>query len=475
MRGKKRNVPVMPIKFQPRQSLFIQTDDVDEVLYGGAAGGGKTWALLWDAYLHCLKYPGERALLLRRTYPEIRRSFLELARNYFPDRAGKLYYGDIYEFRFYNGSVLEFGHMEKPKDRNKYQSAEYSYIGFDELTHFEEGMYTYMLSRCRSSRPGVPKKMRAATNPGSIGHYWVKKRFIEPEPPMTVFTVKSDTGDMTTRLFIPAKVQDNKILMQNDPGYIKRLNQLPEIERRMLRDGDWDVFAGQAFPELQDIHWIDPFPIPEGWEKGVAMDWGYSKPFAVLWFARDWDNYIYVYREWYGCRYEMENSEDDTLRDKGIQMSIPMVCEGILERSMMDKNIRWWKADPSIWAKKDEKSIADIFAENGIYWQPADNHRIAGKQRLHDLLRTDDKGIPGIRFFKTCRGLRRTLPELVLDEKNFEDVDTEQEDHLYDALRYGIMTYVGSISEPDEGSYTSFREYIKNRRRKGAPSWKVAV
>lgn len=795
---KKRNVPIMPIKFQARQGLFIKTDDVDEVLYGGAAGGGKTWALLWDAYLHCLKYPGERALLLRRTFPEVRRSFLELARGRFPDRAGKLYEG-LYEFRFNNGSVLEFGHLERPKDRFKYQSAEYSYIGFDELTHFEEGMYTYLMSRCRSSKPGVPKKMRAATNPGGIGHCvpygevltrggwkdirdvnledevlslddggnliyeeveqihkawyegkmycysrrnahiectpehrivritetkskrgrkyhkpslieikdipevirlpeigkwngnkidrfyvdrvktrktrlvqpdsidgddycelmgwflsegyvihrdkafgvsqmkeenrieiekllmrcgfkynksnsgfviyspkwynyfkrfgkcrekyipdviknatvgqiriflntlfrgdgsgnyyytsseylaydlqevllkagyktnmrvryrkdrlgasyeisikqnikdwvekkhikkkqyrgwvyclgvknhrfylrqngkiwlsgnsWVKKRFIDPAPSMTIFTVKSDVGTMTSRLFIPAKVQDNKILMKNDPGYIMRLNQLPEVERRMLRDGDWDIFSGQAFPELQDIHWIDPFPIPSGWERLVCMDWGYSKPFCVFWIAKDWDDYLYVYREWYGCRYEMENTDDDTLRDKGLQLSVPMVSKGILERSLADKDIRWWKADPSIWAKRDEKSIADIFAENGIYWQPADNHRIAGKQRLHDLLRIDEKGLPGIRFFKTCRGLRRTLPEMILDEKNLEDVDTSQEDHPYDALRYGIMSFVGHKAEPEEREYKSFKDYIKNRR-KGAPSWKVAV
>lgn len=399
----------------------------DEVLFGGSAGGGKSMALLMEAIVEALEVPGNRCLLMRRTYPELEKSLIHTSLQIIPKDLGR-YNDGKKRWTFVNGSIIDFGYCENENDVTKYQSAEYGFIGFDELTHFTEFQYTYMLSRLRSTVEGVWPRMRAATNPGGVGHAWVKKYFIDPAPPETVWT----TDEGLTRCFIPATVYDNPYLMEADPGYIRRLESLDEDSKRALLYGDWDVFAGQAFKEFnRDLHVVKPFSIPKNWTRYRSLDWGYSKPFAVLWGAVDGDENIYIYREFYGC----EKGRYDT----GIKLDAKEVGKEIAKLSRFEK-YRKSVADPACFSKHGYKgeTIADLLKEGGAKFERGYNDRIQGKNYIHEKLKIKDDGKPSLFIFENCIHLIRTLPALVYDKSRPEDVDTKGEDHLYDALRYMV-------------------------------------
>ncbi|MFX0202042.1 MAG: terminase large subunit domain-containing protein, partial [Candidatus Hodarchaeota archaeon] len=275
------------VLWQPQegpQTAFCQRQEF-EVLYGGAAGGGKSDALLMEG-LRQIHIPGYRAIYFRRTFPNLQHT-IDRSFEIFPAYGGK-WNGEQRRWMFPSGASYKFGHMKDENDKHQYQSQEYAYIAFDELTEFLESQYLYLHSRCRTSKAGIRCYIRCASNPGNIGHAWVKRRFIDPMPPYATFS-DSETG--LTRAFIPAKVYDNKILMMADPLYVKRLENLPEHERRMLMDGDWDVFAGQAFGEIRrGLHIVKPFALHSGWFKFASLDWGYSRPFSIGWWAVDGDS-----------------------------------------------------------------------------------------------------------------------------------------------------------------------------------------
>lgn len=419
------------------QREFIDAK-ADEVLFGGAAGGGKSYGQLVDALLYALKYPKSRQLILRRTFPELEHSIIFTSLNLFPKEVAK-YKSANHTWEFLNGSLIEFGYCAAETDVIRYQGAEYDVVRFDELTHFTEDQYTYLLSRIRGVNP-YPKQIKSSTNPGGIGHSWVKRRFIDGFTPNEVH---NENG--FSRVFIPSFVGDNVFLMKADKEYLTRLNQLPEAEKKALLYGQWDIFDGQVFTEWKNsphgyktrlnTHVIAPFDIPKEWRRFRSFDFGYTKPFAVLWFAVDQDGRAYAYRELYGCT---------QTPDTGVRWTAKRIAEKI--REIEDNEEKGQKivgyADPAIWNStgSDQGSIADMMEKAGVYFEKGNNDRISGKMQVHYRLAFDDEGIPMLYFFDTCKGIIRTLPQLRYDTVRPEDVDTRQEDHLYDALKYFLMS-----------------------------------
>lgn len=443
------------LKITETQLSFIKAD-ADEVLFGGAAGGGKSYGQLVDALLFALKYPLSHQLILRRTFPELEHSLIMNSLLVYPTSVAK-YQVSARKWVFKNGSVIEFGYCAAESDVLRYQGAEYDVVRFDELTHFTESQYTYLLSRVRGTN-GYPKQLKSSTNPGGIGHNWVKRRFIEGAEPNV-----PQSGEFGTRLFIPSFVQDNKFLMKSDGGYIKRLNQLPENERRALLYGEWDIFDGQVFTEWRNsskgyltrlnTHVIEPFDIPKQWRRFRTFDFGYSKPFAVSWYAVDYDGRAYNYRELYGCTGSP---------DVGVKWTAQKIADKIaeLERDEVKAGCKITGiADPAIWnaTGSADGSIADMMERRGVYFEKGKNDRIAGKMQVHYRLSFDEEGLPMIYFFKDkCPNIIRTLPELKYDTTDPEDVDTKQEDHLYDALKYFLMSNPITPRKPEP---KKIREY----------------
>lgn len=425
---------------QPRQEAFMSRPEF-ECLYGGAAGGGKSDALVVEATRQ-VEIPHYKGLLLRRTTPQLS-ELIEKSQLIYP-RAfpGCKYNDNTHTWRFPSGAKIIFGHMQHEKDKLNYQGKAYDFVGFDELTHFTHTQYTYLFSRCRPNGPGTRTYIRGTTNPGGIGHAWVKDRFIDIAPPMTpveyVVEIKSPTGELIRikrkRIFVPATVFDNKKLLENDPGYLATLGMMPEQEKQALLYGDWNSFSGQVFIEFENdpsgyksrkwSHVIDPFKIPEHWIIYRAMDWGYSRPFSVGWYAVAPTGKIYRIRELYGCT---------GTPNEGVKWTSAKVAKKIKEIEREDPNISgrdiFGIADPAIFAADDGESIADTMANYEVYFEKGDHQRVPGKMQCHYRLAFDEDGDCMFQVFNTCRHFIRTIPSLVYSETDVEDINTEQEDH----------------------------------------------
>lgn len=444
----------MRITFEvtPRQQLFLEATE-DEVLFGGAAGGGKSYGQIVDAFVYAMRYPGSRQLILRRTYPELERTLIAKALELYPAKLYR-YTANNHIGRFTNGSVIEFGYMQYEADMYNYKSAEYDVIRFDELTQFTERMYLYMFSRLRGAN-NYPKQIKATTNPGDVGHAWVKARFIDGKVPGRTYLRTMPGGRVTRQRFIPSKVQDNLFLMHSDPGYVARLELLPEKERRALLLGDWDVFSGQVFTEWRNdpdryidrrwTHVVEPFAIPAHWAMWRSYDFGYAKPYSVGWYTIDPDGKIYRVREHYGAQ---RKADGETVPNEGVRLDPVQQAAKIREIERNDpllkgRRILGGPADPSIFDESRGESIARMMARapNLVYWQAADNTRMAGKMQCHYRLAFDEKGESMFQVFTECREFIRTVPMLVYDEHKPEDVDTGQEDHIYDEWRYAMMEH----------------------------------
>ena len=422
-----------------------------EALYGGAAGGGKSDALLAEA-LRQVHIPHYRAILFRKTYPQLTELIdrsLAIYKRAFP---AARYNEQKHVWVFPSGAKIYFGNMTREQDRINYQGKRYDFIGFDELTHFTWGEYSYMFSRNRPSGPGTRVYIRAATNPGGVGHGWVKERFITPAPPLTPieddYDVVTPGGDARRlkrrRVFVPSSVFDNRALLKNDPMYLASLAMLPQAERNALLYGSWDSFDGQVFTEwrndpahYEDRQWthvIAPFRIPRNWRVYRGFDWGYARPFSVGWWAADEDGRLYRIAEYYGW---------NGTPNVGIRMEVAEVAREIRRVEGEDENLRGRRiagiADPAISQRDGGDSIADIMAKCQVYWDKADNTRLAGKMQYHYRLAFDQQGIPMLYVFENCKQFIRTIPNLVYDQKRVEDVDTAGEDHIYDEGRYVLM------------------------------------
>ena len=278
-----------------RQAAFIQSDAF-ETLFGGAAGGGKSHGHLLDALRFAVVYPGSRQLMLRRTMPELERSLVPASLRLYPQSIASYKVSD-HLWQFVNGSALEFGYCDAESDVTKYQSAEYDVIRFDELTHFTESQFTYLLSRVRGTN-GFPKQVKSTTNPGGVGHQWVKTRYIDPAPSDTV--AEYDGG---TRIFLPARLSDNPFLQRADKGYEKRLRLLSPHDRKALLDGVWELNEGQYFSEFSvPLHVTPPYVVPKHWRRYLTIDYGLDM-LAALWIAQSPDGYSVVYKELYAVSY----------------------------------------------------------------------------------------------------------------------------------------------------------------------------
>jgi len=438
------------VVFKPNvgpQTDFLAASE-REVFYGGARGGGKSYAMLVDPLRYCDK-THHRALLLRRTMPELRDLITHSQRLYNRAFPGAKWREQEKEWRFPSGAKIEFGYAENMTDALRYQGQSYTWIGIDELPQYPSpDIYNFLRSSLRSVDTEIPVYMRATGNPGNIGSQWVREMFVDPAVPNSAFDINIDTPlgtKVITRRFIPAKLQDNPYLTQTD-DYYAMLASLPEVQRKQFLDGDWDAFEDSAFPEFnKSIHVVDPFEVPKGWQRFRAADWGYSSPACVLWFAIDYDNNLWIYRELY-----TKKITADVFARKVL----------IAEK---DEYIRYGVLDASTWAKRGDigPSIAETMIRVGCKWRPSDRtpkSRISGKLEIHKRLKVSDdkKKEPGLRIFSTCRNLIRTFPLLPLDDNNPEDINTDVEDHAYDALRYGCM------SRPIHTSYAKrFNQPVK--------------
>ncbi len=433
----------------PKQQLF-HASRADETLFGGAAGGGKSKAIVMDALFRCLLYPKTHAYVFRRTYGELEDTIIREARDSYPDGLGK-YNAARHEIELPNRSVIHFRHCAHSDDRFLYKGAEIQWLYFDELTSFEEEIYDFLKTRLRAKKTlGVRPCVRSSSNPGDIGHAWVKKRFVDAAPAMEVFTREIQSRESKKRKryrmqYIPSLVTDNPFIGED---YLFQLESKPAALRNALLYGDWNAFEGQVFIEWADrpehyrdqkwTHVVEPFQIPDHWPRYMSFDHGYSKPFSVGWWAISPNGTAYRYREWYGCEPGRAN--------KGIKLTPRQIAQGILEREQHERenNIRIDRiADPAIFDRSRGDSVAQLMEpqgkEPGVFFRPGEHNRLSGKMEIHERLRFDEDGRPKLQVFTTCRDFIRTLPSLPYSSRAVEDVDSEAEDHIYDETRYFCM------------------------------------
>lgn len=451
---------------QERQRLFMERPE-DEVLYGGSAGGGKSDALVMEATRQ-VNIPYYKGLIIRKTYPQLS-ELIDKTLNYYPQIFPKARYNaSNHTWTFPSGAKIIFGSMQHTANRLDYQGKAYDYIAFDELTHFTQEEYTYLQSRNRPNGPGTRCYMRSTANPGGVGHGWVKEKFITPGPPMTrmtepatiIFPDGHTETRLRTKMFVPASVFDNKILLANDPNYLVRLASLPQAERDALLYGDWNSYTGKYFAEFTErpdpkkceehgltveeaieqhrwTHVIEPFDeIPSYWPIYRCYDWGFGRPFAVLWVARSEDT-DYVIEELYGYSGTPNEGIGWTNKQQAEEIARTEAQHPLLK----GRQIRGW-ADPSIWDGSHDTygiSCAEEMEKHGIWFDRGNNERVAGWMQIRERLKFDREGRAAIYICSNCRNLIRTMPLMLFDEKHVEDMDTSLEDHLCDALRYYAM------------------------------------
>ena len=418
---------------QPKQTLFLK-DKHRHIAYGGARGGGKSWAVRTKSKLLAFRYPGIKILIVRKTYKELQNNHIEqltaeLAGFAKYNRSDKM-------FRFPNGSTISFGYCANEGDLGQYQGAEYDVVFIDEAGQLQES-WIRKINLCVRGTNGFPKRTYYTLNPGGPGHAYFKRVFVDRN-----FNPDEDPNDY---FFIQAKVEDNKALMDTQPDYLRELENLPPTLRAAWKDGRWDVYEGQFFEDFRDdpehyqdrrwTHVIEPFEIPDGWTICRSYDFGYGKPFSCAWWAVDYDGTIYRIMELYGCT---------RTPNEGVKWTPDKQFEEIHKTEMQHP---WLKgkniigvADPAIWDASRGESVADTAARYGVFFTPGDNERIAGWMQCHYRLQFDEDGYPRMYVFNTCRAFIRTIPLLIYDEHKVEDLDTTMEDHVADEWRYFCMS-----------------------------------
>ena len=428
------------IVFKPNdgpQTDFLAAGEQD-VLYGGAAGGGKSFAMLVDP-LRFMNRSEHRALLLRRSMPELR-ELIDKSRELYTKAFPGAKFREVEKvWKFPSGATLEFGYLDRDADVYRYQGQSYSWIGIDELTQYPtEFPLQYLQSRLRTTDSEIKPYIRCTANPGGVGGHWVRKRYLTPAPPNEAF--KGPDG--LTRKFIPARLEDNPYLSK-DGRYEQMLASLPPVQRKQLLEGNWDVAEGAAFVEFNpEIHVIPPFKIPIHWAKYKGVDYGYAAESCCVWSTIDPDdNTLIIYRELY--RKGLTGSalaEMITAYEKDDHKSI----QGVL--------------DTAAWNKTGVggPTVGETLVRAGHKLRPADKNRIQGKIQIHEYLKQNKTtGRPKLQIFSNCVNLIRELQSIPVDPNKPEDVDTKASDHAYDALRYLIM------SRPSKPSAYSRMKEIK--------------
>ncbi|QGH72945.1 MAG: large terminase protein [Siphoviridae sp. ctdEk19] len=463
---------------QPGPQTHLVTCPVFEVFYGGARGGGKTESSLGDWLLHASQY-GQAAtgVFFRRKFKQLE-EVIARSKQIF-DPLGAKYNEQKAEWRFPNAARLKFRYLERDSDAEEYQGHNYTRLYIEELTNFPSPAPVNRLRATLRSPHGVPCGMRATGNPGGPGHNWVKARYIDPAP--AGYKVLTETFQYPSvgtvsleRVFIPAKVSDNQLLLKNDPSYIARLHQSgsEQLVRAWL-EGDWEVIDGAFFTEWDEGHhvlnadeWLAK--IPRDALRFRAFDWGFARPFSCGWYAVSDGKWglpkgaLLKYREWYG------SSAPNT----GVRMEASLVAEGVKDREKLER-IRYGVADPSIFIRDGGPSIAEMMAIKGIQWRRADNKRVPGWQQLRHRL-VGEGGQPMLYLLDCCQDTIRTLPTLQHEESNVEDLDTDGEDHAADETRYACMSRpwvprppaVQGSGLPTLPSETTINQLIERAKRK---------
>jgi hypothetical protein len=412
------------------QTNFLAAGEKD-VLYGGAAGGGKSYAMIIDPLRNCHK-KAHRALILRRSMPELR-EMIDKSRELYPQAFPGAKFREVEKlWNFPSGAKVEFGFLERDADVYRYQGQAYSWIGFDEITHLPtEFAWNYLASRLRTTDPTIITYLRCTANPGGVGSHWVKKRYIQPAEHNTSFLGM----DGLTRKFIPARLEDNPYLA-NDGVYEQMLKSLPPIQRRQLLEGNWDVAEGAAFVEFDPLtHVITPFELPMHWERVKAVDYGYAAESCCLWGIMDQnDGTLIIYRELY--RKGLTGEELGAIITS-MELEDPYSVSGVL--------------DTAAWARTGTTgpTVGEALVRQGHKLRPADKNRVQGKIQIHEFLKVKENGRPRLQIFNSCPNLIRELQSIPLSKTNPEDVDTHASDHAYDALRYMIMSRPRMISTFD--------------------------
>lgn len=429
--------------------------------YGGARGGGKSWAVRVKASLLAIQYAGIRICIVRKTYKELEENHVtQLSQMLFGIAK---YNQSKKKFTFYNGSTITLQYCDKDKDLENFQGVEYDIFFIDEATQLSEHQMKIIAASCRGTN-NFPKRVYYTCNPGGQGHGYIKRIFIDRN-----YNEGENPDDYE---FIQALVDDNTALMEMQPEYKQQLEALPENLRKAWLFGDWNIFEGQFFEDFVDdpnhyldrqwTHVIEPFEIPKYWEIYRSYDFGYSKPFSCAWWAVDQDGVFYRILEYYGCTKEANT---------GIKLTANEQFAKIKE---IEKTHRWLKdknihgiADPAIWEGSKGESINDIALKYQIYFTPGDNARIPGWQQIHYRFQFDENGYPMMYIFNTCKAFIRTIPLLLYSETKPEDVDTDMEDHVADETRYMCMSrpLKAKIPTVDNNKYGGFDPLNQRQKR----------
>ncbi len=417
-----------------KKQLLFMKDSHRHIAFGGARGGGKSWAVRAKAKLLCMRYPGIRLLIVRRTYPELYNNHINILRK---ELFGIVKYNDKEKLMtFPNGSTVSFSYCASDKDLDRLQGVEYDVIFLDEATQLSEYQMRAIVA-CVRAVNSYPKRIYYTCNPGGKGHSYIKRLFIDKR--------YNEGEDPTEYSFIQSLVTDNTALMEADPSYIRQLESLPPKLRDAWRYGDWNIFEGQFFEDFIDnpqgyedrqyTHVIPAFDIPSGWNIYRSYDFGYNKPFSCAWWAVDYDGVLYRILELYGCTANPNEGVKWTPEKQFSEIAR-------IEREhpwLRGKNIQG-VADPSIWDTSRGDSVADTAARYGIWFTPGDNKRIAGWMQMHYRFAFDENGYPMMYIFDNCKAFIRTIPQLTYSNTDPEDLDTSLEDHVADEARYFCMT-----------------------------------
>jgi hypothetical protein len=454
---------------QPKQKALHECP-ANEILYGGAAGPGKSHALRFEVLSWCLRIPGLQAYLFRRTFPELEKNHIIPSQVQFPKGIG-VYKSQSRRWEFINGSMLHFCHCQHENDVFQYQGAEIHLLAIDELTSFTELQYDYLRGRVRCTLP-VPEKYRhkvpgivCSSNPGGVGHAFAKSRWVDFAPAMTLKRAPRREGGML-RCYIPGKLTDNPILMQTDPGYIDRLDALPEPYRTAYKDGDWDIFLGQMFAFNRMHHVVKPIPIPEHAPLYFTFDWGFGAPFSIGWWWSDGDGRIYRFAEWYGW---------NGTPNVGLRLTDSEIAEGIVKREdamgISGRQITRL-CDPTCFNKKPDykgggqgPSTAEEFMRKGVILSPGDPSRKLKIRQFHQRLKTYDDMPPMMLIYETCEQFIRTIPLLQADVNNIEDVNTDSEDHIYDESALLALYRPIAMTLPAPKQTFAERDFLKVQGR----------